>query len=581
MPYKVGVSTGLYTVARSEELSDLLKKFGFAMTRGTNVIEMTADIPHEVNITDGLALMHMAEKQGVELTFHGSLTVPLEIPERVEWRDAQDHMEKSVRSAVFAGCKYVNFHACLNIWLELMTYAGRKLSMVFCDHEGNFISKIMKECEPLRKWFVENRWEEYYRSALSEDEINGSSQRAHIEVEAIIRGKTEDLAAKLRRGEITTDEYHKQLKQISDEESRKMANLVRENIRDALTAKLAKDGRWDTESIRGMVEVIDGYRIIAHYLFFTKDSIWIDMARMYGIKPEYDNPKWLDDAWYKAEKNNDRKFKEFFYAACGAKFLEGHCKKLFEWMKKDLVKEIEAVKLPKEAEKDREKILKTAKDINIVFESPDARDPSHAGLFILWSPRQMYAAIKNVRSNLKTERIWMLMDFEHVATQGIDPIQDMKSVVKIAPDFGRYVFSMHCNPPNPLHAMDPIELGNTSVYELLWLLRTTGFGKERPVYLIFERGGAKDPFERSVEVLKLCVKYLEMDMPPDKLPPEFFGVEGPTAGSIVRQGQIVKDHAWEPLKDLMEMPEEEWTFLSQTAIRKGKRPEVWKRAEFR
>jgi hypothetical protein len=29
------------------------------------------------------------------------------------------------------------------------------------------------------------------------------------------------------------------------------------------------------------------------------------------------------------------------------------------------------------------------------------------------------------------------------------------------------------------------------------------------------------------------------------------------------------------------MPEEEWTFLSQTAIRKGKRPEVWKKAEFR
>jgi len=58
-------------------------------------------------------------------------------------------------------------------------------------------------------------------------------------------------------------------------------------------------------------------------------------------------------------------------------------------------------------------------------------------------------------------------------------------------------------------------------------------------------------------------------------------MKGPVAGDILRQRQIVMDHAWEPLKDLLEMPEEDWTFLSQTAIKKGKRPEQWKKGEFR
>jgi len=32
---------------------------------------------------------------------------------------------------------------------------------------------------------------------------------------------------------------------------------------------------------------------------------------------------------------------------------------------------------------------------------------------------------------------------------------------------------------------------------------------------------------------------------------------------------------------LLEIPEEEWTMLSQAAIKKGKKAEVWKKGEFR
>lgn len=583
MPYKVGVSTGLYRAAGSEELSDVLRKLGAGLTMGTSVIELAQDYPHEILISDGLKIRDMARKQGITLTMHGSLTVPVAIPERGEWRDADDHLKKSIKSAIFAGAVYVNFHASLREWLELMTYAGRKLTMIFCDHDGNFISNILKESENLRKWFVDKKWSDYVRSVLTDHEINEAESGVRFEIEDMTQRMVDEEASKLRKGEITHDEFEKRRHDISRKESKKLADLRTDAIKDAMLKKFARGGSWDSEEVRGMVSVIDGYHIMAHYLFYTKDPTWQAMAEMYpDVKKriDYSDFYWLDNAWEKAESTNDRAFKEFYYAAVAAKYLEGHIKKVVDWMDNELVSEIKEMKFRNEA--DREKLLKSAKSLKLCFESPDARDPSVAGLYLLWSPKQIYAAIKATRKNLNTTRPMMLMDFEHVATQGIDPILDMEEVIKIAPDYGRYVLSVHCNPPNPLHSMQPIDLGDIRVYQLLWMLRKTGFGKDnRPAYLIFERGAAKDPYAKSVETLKLCVQSLEKDLPPDELPAEFFGMKGPVAGDIVRQRQIVRDHMYEPMKDLLEMPEEEWGALSQAMIKSGKKPEIWKKGELR
>lgn len=600
MPYRIGVSTGLYRASGSEELSDVLRKLGAGLTMGTSVLEIAQDYPHEILISDGIKIRDMAKKQGITLTLHGSLTVPLAIPERGEWRDADDHLRKSIKSAVFAGAVYVNFHASLREWLELMTYAGRKLTMIFCDHEGNFISKILQEDEKLRKWFVEKKWEDYYHSVLTRHEWTQAA--SHGDSEADSWRKDEIIK---RMGEAGVDKeiidwilIHETvpsirdsalekkiesiLRSIRNDFSVKRASLEREYIRKAMENKLANGGKWDTEEIRGMVSVIDGYHIMFHHLFYTKDKMLEAMSRMYPEiekRIDYGNFYWPDEAWYEAERKNDRRFKEFFYATVAAKFLEGHVKKISEWMDTSLVSEINALKI---SEVNREKLLRSVKNIKLCFESPDARDPSVAGLYLLWSPRQIYAAIKTIREQLNTTRPMMLMDFEHVATQGIDPILDMEEVIKIAPDYGRYVLSVHCNPPNPLHSMQPIELGDVRVYQLLWYLRETGFGKEnRPGYLIFERGAAKDPYAKSVETLRLCVNSLDKGIHPNKLPAEFFGMKGLVAGDIVRQRQIVKDHFHEPIKDLLEIPEEEWGALSQAALKGGKKPEQWKKGELR
>ena len=175
------------------------------------------------------------------------------------------------------------------------------------------------------------------------------------------------------------------------------------------------------------------------------------------------------------------------------------------------------------------------------------------------------------------------MDFEHLATQGYDALLESRNDILKKSDFGALTIACHSNHPNPLQPHQPIEIGDVILYELLYNLRVTGFGKGQPGYLVFERGGGQDPFAHSVDALRLIAEFLEKEPPtlPKELPLEFFGMKGLTGGDIQRQAQIVRDHAFEPMKDLLEIPEEEWTMISQTAIKKGKRPEVWKRGEFR
>ncbi len=590
MPYKLAVTSGLYYIARGEELATAVRKLGFGLTKGTSAVEIALDVPHEITETDGVELRQIAKKQAMDVLIHGSLTMPFEVPERGEWRDAHDHALKSIRSAVFAGGKYVNFHACLNIWLELMTYAGRKLTMTFCDHKGRFISHILSEVPKLREWFIENRAIEYryYGDILTQKEIS----EAHVK-SSIARGE----AAYMEEVRQRINEFIKKnarepteaeglrikddvQKKLSMEQSKLDDQYLKEKIRE----KLARGDRWNTDELRaGIAGVIDGYLIMGHYMMAIKDPIWMEMADLYKehlgkYKLDYEKIDSLDEAWHQAQQSNDRKFKEFFYGAIGAKFLEGHVEMIFKWMNEEFI--------PKEL-KGKQELIDIAKNLKITFETPDARDPTHAGLFVLWNQRQIYVAVKNIRKTLKTDKVWMLVDFEHMATQGVDPILDMEDIMKKIPDFGTLALAVHANAPNPGHAHIPLELGDVRVYKLLWSLHKTGFlrdpankEKEKLCYVIYERGGGDDPFKQSIDTLRLVMKYIQEGVSPDNLPPEFFGMKGAVAGDIVRQGQIIRDHAWEPLKDLLEMPEEEWGLLSSTAVRKGKAKE-WEKAKNR
>jgi hypothetical protein len=599
MGFKIGVTSGIYSAARSEELGEVVRKLGYGLTRGASTIEVALDVPHMC------------------------------IPERSDYRDAHDHMQKSVRSAIHCGAKYVDFHASLNIWLELMTYTSRKLTMSFCDHRGHFISKIMKENEMLRKWFVKEKGASrygYLNDILNDDEMNklnlklnerqDNIQKKHFKqkLPSVIKrlGIPERYARATRPGQTPPSEQdviNEVLNQIlvrshapslGDTELEKrldegldkikleaQAEIIEDRTKatiESVEEKLAREGKWDSEELRSQVGVLDGYHIMAHYLFFTQDKVWIEMKKIYEKELEgYDlNPNGLNAlkrAWDKAEEDNDRDFKEFYYAVVGAKYLEGHLIRLIKWMDGGLVdREIPGMNISGE---EKERLKRNAKRLKIAIENPDARDPSHAGLHLLWHPKQIYVAVKIIRERLGNERVELLMDFEHLAGQGLDPITEMEKVIKIAPDIGDLTLSVHSNSPNPSHAHLPLELGDVRVYRLLWFLRKSGLGKRRDAYLIYERGGGEDPFKQSVDVLRLCARFLQRDVGPRDLPEEFYGMKGRIAGDERRQMQIVRDHMYDPLKDLLEMPEEEWGMLSSSVLKKGKKPEQWKKAEFR
>lgn len=636
--FKIAVSSGLYFVGGSEELQTLVKKVGYALTRGTAAIEIASDIPHEINFTEGREIRYIAEHQGVELTLHGDLQIAFEVPDRTEWINSQDKFLKSIKSAVYGGCSYVNFHSCLREWLELFTYAGQRLEINLCDHKGRPISEIFKEDKSgkLADWFVstslvedtpENRYKrkhdfvmKYAYNILGRDEVERISRLSgRVAIQKIVelgieRTRSSNIQNKeeilnILQSPFTPIEEKIAIIQrsglVSPEEIGKIENLAtRELICEEVRKRIGE--KWYDESVRGNLD--DAYIFMAHYLYLTNDPLWKDMEKIYedvfaGVDIKKDDD-WLLKMLERASTTSDiwsLRFKEFYYGVVAAKYLQGHIIEAVRWMndeknglKKILKEEIRAIESdPKKREEEEKILFENIKNLKICFETPDARNREFGGRFMLWKTKQIYLAIKHAREALKREnlhshadKIFMIIDWEHVATHGVDPFheaEDFVSAVKKLNDENAadLILGVHSNYPSPLQPHKPIEIGDRPIiYSLLYKLRKIGLGKNHIVYLLFERGGGENPFKGSIIALRAIAEELEKDTPPDQLPLEFYGITEGTR-DYARQIVIIKEHALEPLKGLLKVPEEDYTFLGTSAIRGGKQPEIWKKEELR
>jgi len=659
-------------------LADIIKKLSYTLTRGAACLELASDVPHEVNYTQGKELRYIAGRQGLDITFHGSLTIAMCIPERTEWEIAQDHMQKSIKSAVHAGAKYVDFHSCLREWLELFTYAGSKLEIVMCDYKGRFIKDLFADtddpkhnqaAEKLREWFVNEYREEGGKGSVknfveelgstiighdtsnalfhsSRDEIYNDFYKQKLEkrlpeelkeIERRIQNEIEEEFRKIDESERLTEEQktlfkkerRKQIegqkdqliersmrnlriearnedlepgeaKELSVKTSEKFKELMRKEVIDHLKA----GKNWFRVERAGTLEY--AYRIIAHYLFFSKDKIWQDMINMYkdefGVDEElkYDenDDQWLEKSLARLENMSNSKrrliitFKEFYYSVVAAKFLQGHLEELVHWMEGELPEilesEVDLTESRKDKRADQKKNLKKVLDeLCIAIENPDSRNPEHGGRFLLWRPKQIYVAIKNIRESLKGnhkhwDKVLMLVDFEHLATQGVDPLEELTKMKDnpLTKDYAKLIKAVHAGVPTPLHSHKPIKAADRLiVYTLLWRLREAGLGSEHLTYLIFERGGFKQPYASSVRVLKLFAKLMKEGTSPENVPDAFFVISKPAYKS--RQKAIIFDHTFDPIKGLLKFPEEEYTLLGTAALKSGKKPEEWKKEELR
>ncbi|UCG95519.1 MAG: hypothetical protein JSV92_00505 [archaeon] len=312
-------------------------------------------------------------------------------------------------------------------------------------------------------------------------------------------------------------------KEISIEEGRKeYKKLEKKGIEKALKSFQESKFKQPWRD-RGTEEY--AFELMGRWMWETKDPLW----------KTYCGGKSYEDA---EEKD--------LVAAVSAKYVTGHLKKHLETLED--------------------------KNVIIALESPDARGGQYAGYYRLQTTTQIYHLVKHINS----PQVRILIDFEHLATQGIDP---MKDVEKAPGDVGRYTVTLHVGTiPMPAHAHAPSPRGDIYIYTLLWKLRQKGL---KNAIFIFERGGMEAPklYEQIVITLKDVAKYLSQDIPPGQLPEEYFGL---TQAEIEHEKRVVDSHAFDPLQGMFELPELSHTWLGREAMEKKRvRTETWKKEEHR
>lgn len=179
-------------------------------------------------------------------------------------------------------------------------------------------------------------------------------------------------------------------------------------------------------------------------------------------------------------------------------------------------------------------------------------------------------------TSLGTPWAGVAVDFEHLLSCALDP---KKEIADLPRDAGRWVKIVHLGWPTPhIPAHVPIPLGSEAqlwLYERLLELRQKGFESG---ILLFERAGL--PIDESILSIRKIAEYLDKEIAPKELPEDFFGMK-PGGPEITRQLVAIKEHALAPLKGMLVVPEEEYTFLSKAALEKGKRPEEWAKERYR
>ncbi|MCD6477965.1 MAG: hypothetical protein J7K87_03095 [Candidatus Aenigmarchaeota archaeon] len=312
-------------------------------------------------------------------------------------------------------------------------------------------------------------------------------------------------------------------KEISMEEfEKKYEELKKEGIDKAMETfkKDIHNQPWRDHGVEDWA-----FEIMGRWMHETKDPLW----KAYCGNKGYEDVE-----------------EEKAIAAVSARYVAGHLKKFLEKLEE--------------------------KNVIITLESPDARGGQYAGYYRLQSSTEIYHVVKHINSPY----VRILIDFEHEATQGIDPLKDLE---KAPSDLGKYVLTLHVGTiPVPAHTHAPSPRGDVYLYKLIWTLRQKGF--EHGIF-IFERGGYEEPrlYEQIVITLKDIAKYLTMDIPPDELPDEFFGL---TPAEMEHEKRVVKSHAFDPIQGMFELPELNHTWLGKEAMEKKRvRPETWKKEEHR
>ena len=354
-------------------------------------------------------------------------------------------------------------------------------------------------------------------------------------------------------------------------------------IRNRLEAEAKKEvEKYFISTLRHFSEISEmswgservAYFIVAKYLELKGDQLWKNVVNA-GIayRAKLENKKvedWLKDNNI-TEISMDNKFFRaktvIWFPAVSAKYLWGHFSRDENPNKND-----PSITDPRIT--DLGNMIKNR--IIFVIESPMIADEDNSRLP---NPLQMLEVMKFFGH----KNFGVAFDIEHILSANINP---EIAFSLIGEGEGKYVRVLHVGWPSPLApAHLPIPLGSEQqeyLYKLFYMLKQKGMGMAGDdVYIIFERGGGDDPYKQTFLALRNMVDYLKRDVPPENLPAEFYGISTQQILSTERQLTNIKDHALDPLKGLMVVPEEEHGVLGKAALEKGKRPEEWAKEKYK
>jgi len=281
------------------------------------------------------------------------------------------------------------------------------------------------------------------------------------------------------------------------------------------------------------------YFIVAKWMMMEKHQLWMNIVgKMLN-----------DDDLYNSANNPEKSW----VPAVSAMYILGHF----------TPKDTKAYSDPKP--------LLRKYNLLFVFETPMAGHGTE-GLMRLAHPRDMCFLAKAINSDF----VGVAYDSEHMLGSNINPLDEAESLPAKAGELIKVIHLGYPTPHSPAHM--PIPVGSEAqlfLYRVLFELRKKGFTEG---YLIFERAGEQS-IQQSIIAIRLMAQFLEQDVEPDKLPEEFYGMK-PGGPEIARQLVAIREHALDPMKGLITVPEEEHGFFGKAAIEKGK-GEEWKKEKYK
>ena len=627
MPIILGTAAGIFGAAQQEEKSQyagLARKAEYAITKGVQFVQIDLESISEFEEVDiDKKLKRIKEQLGIRFGLHsenvafGSREFPhLDSAIYQDYRRGHERLMIILENAGEIGFEYMLVHSSESVPFIFLNRELQPTDLV--DPWGNRLGEFIQKFEKIFKedfyqdkgwiWKQDEVWLdllhdniEGYLIRLANDRrlgIEELTRRGVVTKRMGIIQKEKERAeiARLGKTEITEEEGRKiqEKAKVSEEEVKltdddydeiKRETNILWNEEKIKFEKLQLEQLWDyfkrliqSRTLSYGPEKI-AYYVVGKWMQENNDPLWMPIIdktiEYYAKKDKKSVEQWLKDKNIKEKTLEDDVFKKdyrLWVPSVSAKYMWGH-----------FSPEKNPITNPKDnaisgiVEKDPKKLLDRNK-IFFIMETPMA-GAGMEDLLRFPQPAQMYYLIKELNSP------WfgIAVDIEHMLMDGLNV---EVAIEVIPPEAGKYVRVLHCGWPSPLGpAHIPIPLGSEQqfyLYKTYWNLKQKGMSKDPKdnVYMIFERGGGGDPIQQSILALRAIKEFLEKDVPPDKLPLEFWGLETGQWASIDRQLATIREHAWDPLKGLLQIPEEEHGVFSKAAVEKGK-AEEWRKEKLR